>query len=256
MVSKWWDVLGHRLVFVGPNVAAIVTEFVGTFFLVFCIGLTAANGTPMAPLAIGSTLMVMIFMGGHISGGHFNPAVTLGVRLCGRQHISNMNMIGYFIAQLAGGFISTLIVYGLTNKTFGPAPQPGFNEGQVFVAEMIWTFALVLVMLNSATTKSQSSNSFFGLAIGFTAMSGGWSIGNISGGALNPSLIAPIIIRAGIDGTSARFIWIYIIAPLLGGALSSAMFRMTNTAEYRREAAVTRVLDVDNTEYTALTGSV
>eukprot|EP01116_Phalansterium_solitarium_P010555 TRINITY_DN2545_c0_g1_i2.p1 TRINITY_DN2545_c0_g1~~TRINITY_DN2545_c0_g1_i2.p1 ORF type:complete len:258 (-),score=28.25 TRINITY_DN2545_c0_g1_i2:145-918(-) len=238
MVSKWYDVLGHYTVFIGSNSAAFVTEFIGTFFLVYCIGLNAAADNPLAPLAIGSTLMVMIFMGGHISGGHYNPAVTLGVRLCGRQHISTWNMVGYWIVQLLAGLLAALLVYGLTDKTFGPAPQPGYSQGKAFVAELTWTFALVLVMLNSATTKSQRSNSFFGQAIGFTVVAAAWSAGPISGGGFNPALIGPIFLCNFIHRVNIDSIWIYLIAPLLGGTLSSVIFRLTNTAEYRREAAV------------------
>ena len=79
-----------------------LTEFIGTFFLVLTIGLTVIAGTPLAPLAIGSSLMIMVYMGGHVSGGHYNPAVTLGVFLRGKM-ASGGEMVGYWVSQLLGG---------------------------------------------------------------------------------------------------------------------------------------------------------
>ena len=79
------------------------TELIGTFFLVLTVALTVMGGTPLAPLAIGSALMVMVYMGGHISGGHYNPAVTVAVRLRGAMEPSDF--LPYILAQCLGGDI-------------------------------------------------------------------------------------------------------------------------------------------------------
>jgi len=243
MVSSDLDFLGRTLHFVGPKVSAYIIEFIGTFFLVLSVALSNHTGNPfapLAPLAIGSTLMVMIFMGGHISGAHYNPSVTFGVRLTGRDHINTSTAFIYVIVQLLGSISASLLAYAMSGDTFEVAPGPKYSLGQALLVEVVFTFALVSVMLNSATTKSQNSNSFFGLAIGFTVLAGACSGGSISGGAFNPAVgTGPNIIHTAFgDGNSAKYIWLYWVGPLLGSALASFVFRITNTSEYRRAAAI------------------
>jgi len=260
MVSSSFDFFGRSLHFVGPKVSAFIVEFIGTFFLVLTIGLsTQPKGffVHLAPLAIGSSLMVMIFMGGHVSGAHFNPAVTLGVRLTGRDHITTFNAIIYVIVQVAGGVVASLMVYAITDTTFAPSPGPSVSQGKAFIAELLYTFALVSVMLNSATTKSQNSNSFFGLAIGFTVLAGICSVGSISGAAFNPAVgTGPNIIDTAIGHhDTAKYIWIYWLGPFLGSALASIIFRITNTAEYRRAAAIASGKPKNTEGYTPIQSS-
>jgi len=244
MVSKSYDILGRFLHFAGPKFSAYIVEFIGTFFLVFTIGLNSvATASPTAPytapFAIGSILMVMIFMGGHISGAHYNPAVTFGVRLTGRQHISTSAAVLYTCVQLLGGLCSSLVVYGISDDTFAPLPGPGVNVFKALFVEFFYTFALVSVMLNCATTKSQNANSFFGLAIGFTVLSGAYTVGNISGACFNPAVATgPTIIHAALGKGPGRYIWIYWIGPFLGSALAAIVFRVTNTLEYRQATAI------------------
>ena len=164
-----------------------LTEFIGTFFLVLTIGLTVIAGSPFAPLAIGSALMVMVFMGGHISGAHYNPAVSLAVFLRGRMD-SAMEMVYYWIAQILGAFVAAVIVYLCVSNTFAPAPGANASMLGVLLVEFLFTFALALVVLNSATAKGTEGNSFYGLAIGFTVMVGAFAGGDISGGAFNPAV--------------------------------------------------------------------
>jgi len=246
MVSKNYDIMGRALHFVGPKFSAYIIEFIGTFFLVFTIGLNVVpmnvtdNTNVTAPFAIGSILMVMIFMGGHVSGAHFNPAVTFGVRLTGRQHISTSGALVYLCVQLLGGLVAAFATYGITDETWAPAPNPRLNDFKAFCVEMIYTFALVSVMLNCATTKSQGMNSFFGLAIGFTVLAGAYSAGNLSGAVFNPAVATgPIIVDAAFGrGNNGKYIWIYWLGPLIGGAIASMVFRITNTAEYRNTTAI------------------
>jgi len=239
MVSKWYDVLGRVLHFTGPKISSYIVEFIGTFFLVLTIGFNVVAANPLAPIAIGSQLMVMIFMGGHISGAHFNPAVTFGVRLTGRDHISTLNAFIYLIMQVIAGILAPLVVWGVTDKTFAPTPAPGISEWKALVVEFFYTFALVSVMLNSATTKSQNANSFFGLAIGFTVLSAAFSVGGISGGAFNPAVgTGPTIINALLGKGPWKYIWIYWVGPLTGALLAAMVFRITNSTEFRKAAAI------------------
>lgn len=143
----------------------LLTEFVGTFFLVLTIGLVVLNGTPAAPLAIGSALMIMVYMGGHISGGHYNPAVTLAV--LARGAMERRDVIPYWVAQIAGSLAAAAVVALVTGSTFAPAPAPDAGVLAPLVVELLFTFALALVVLNTATAEEMAGNSYFGLAIGF-----------------------------------------------------------------------------------------
>src|SRR5260370_6307118 len=145
-----------------------IAEFIGTFFLVLTIGCSViGNGAgPFAPLAIGSALMVMVFAGGYISGGHFNPAVTLGVWMRGKCEAKDV--APYMIFQIMGAMLAALVVKFLK----GGAPVAPLQPATVpaLLAEFLFTFALVYVVLNVATAKGTSGNSFYGLAIGFTVL--------------------------------------------------------------------------------------
>ena len=201
-----------------------LTEFIGTFFLVLTIGLTVIDGTPLAPLAIGSALMVMVYMGGHISGAHYNPAVTLAVFMRGR--LEARDVAPYMGAQVLGAFAASAIVYVMLDRAFAPAPGGDGNLPAVLLAEFLFTFALALVVLTSATAKGTKGNSFYGLAIGFTVMVGAFAAGPISGGAFNPAVgLGPILWGALASGGSLTHLWIYLVAPLAGGAVAALVFK-------------------------------
>ncbi|HEX5830241.1 MAG TPA: aquaporin [Gemmatimonadaceae bacterium] len=204
-----------------------LTELVGTFFLVLTIGLTVLGGTEFAPLAIGSALMVMVYMGGHISGGHYNPAVTLAVYLRGK--LPAREVLPYWIAQLVGAMLAALSVFVITERTFQPMPGAGVSMGDALFVEFLFTFALALVVLNSATATKTEGNSFYGLAIGITVMVGAFAGGAISGGAFNPAVgVGPALVSVMLGDGSLAPVWLYIVAPLLGGAVAAAMFRLQN----------------------------
>lgn len=164
----------------------LIVEALGTFFLVLTVGLTAGK-TDFAPLAIGASLMVMVYAGGHISGAHYNPAVTLGLLV--RNKIGAAEAAGYIVAQLVAGAVAALTAQFLIGPSFG-APNPGadFSAAQAVLNEVLFTFALVWVVINTATAKGTEGNSFYGLAIGFTVVVGAFAGGGISGGAIIPRL--------------------------------------------------------------------
>ncbi|MFQ5527355.1 MAG: MIP/aquaporin family protein [Thermoanaerobaculia bacterium] len=202
-----------------------LTETIGTFFLVLTIGLTAVSGFALAPLAIGSILMVMVYMGGHVSGAHYNPAVSFAVFMRGK--LSGGDMGAYFLAQIVGALLAALAVYFMTGGTFAPAPGAGAALLSVLLAEFLFTFALALVVLQVATSPKTDGNSFYGLAIGFTVAAGAMAVGDISGAAFNPAVgIGPTIIDTALGGGSPTSLWIYIVAPLLGGAVAASVYRI------------------------------
>jgi aquaporin Z len=203
-----------------------LAEFIGTFFLVLTIGCTVIGhgAGPLAPLAIGSALMVMIFAGGHISGGHFNPAVTLGVWLRGK--CETKDVVPYMLFQVIGAVLAGLVVKYLKGGAAVTPLQPATVPA--LLAEFLFTFALVYVVLNVATAKDTSGNSFYGLAIGFTVLVGAFSVGNISGGAFNPAVATGISV---LGLSSWHNIWIYLIAEFGGGAVAAGAFTTLNPAE-------------------------
>jgi aquaporin Z len=208
-----------------------VAEFIGTFFLVLTVGCTVLPGVlklemgsgVIAPLAIGSILMVMIYAGGHISGAHYNPAVTLAVTLRGRCAWNEA--VAYWIAQFvaagAAAVIASSLLIGQSPETAGVLK----NVPGALVAEFLFTFALAYVVLNVATSKDTAGNSFYGLAIGFTVLSGAFAVGAISGGAFNPA----VAIGAGLMKlVPFGQIWIHLAADFLGGAAAAGVFLFLN----------------------------
>lgn len=204
--------------------AIFLTEFVGTFFLVLTIGLSVLGGSPLAPLAIGAMLMVMVYMGGHVSGAHYNPAVTLGVALAGK--IEFAKILPYWLSQFAGALAAAAVVRAILGQTFAPAPGAGASPLGAYLVEVLFTFALTLVVLNVAASASTKGNPFYGLAIGFTVMAAAFAGGGISGGAFNPAVgVGPTVVHALAGGGGYGHLPLYLIGPLLGGALAAAMFR-------------------------------
>jgi len=168
--------------------------------------------------------MVMIFAGGHISGGHFNPAVTLRIWLRGKCEANDV--VPYMISQIMGAVLAAFAVKllkgGAAVTPFQAATLPAL------LAEFLSTFALVYVVLNTATAKGTSGNSFYGLAIGFTVLAGAFSVGNISGGAFNPAVAAGISFMGLSPWPN---IWIYLVADFVAGAVVASIFEAVNSTD-------------------------
>jgi aquaporin Z len=215
----------------GPRPGAkYAVEAIGTFFLVFTVGAAVRSGSPLAPLAIGAVLMVMIYAGGHISGGHYNPAVTLAALV--RRRIGLRDAAAYWIVQLAAGLLAAAVVRTIVDPAHPAATATltlaGATLVAAFVVELLFTFALCYVVLNVATSKSHPDNSFYGLAIGFTVVAGAFAVGSISGGAFNPA----VTLGAAAMGMFAwPTLWVYLVAQVLAGAAAGATFRVLNPAD-------------------------
>ena len=202
----------------------LAVEFIGTFFLVFTVGMAVhADGT-LAPLAIGAVLMVMVFAGGHISGGHYNPAVSFAVLL--RRRLSLNEWVGYVVAQLLAGLAAAGVVGALGYDPRSAIAVAG--AGRMLIAEFLFTFALCYVVLNVATADDTAGNSFYGLAIGFTVAVGAFAVGSVSGGAFNPA----VALGAMVMGLfSWSHIWVYLLANFAGGAAAALAFRVTQSSD-------------------------
>ncbi len=204
-----------------------LTELMGTFFLVLTIGLTVGSGSLFAPLAIGCSLMVMVYMGGHISGAHYNPAVSLAA--CVRGRLPARELAPYMIFQIAGAFAAALTSYAILNKNLVVAPGPNVVASRALLVEFLFTFALAMVVLNVATSRKTDGNSFYGLAIGFTIVVAAFAGGGISGGAFNPAVGLGANLFDAINGGGAKalsHLWIYLVGPLAGGAAAGFAYRL------------------------------
>ena len=206
----------------GPG-RKLVVEFIGTFFLVFTVGASVHAGSALAPLAIGAVLMVMVYAGGHISGGHYNPAVTIAALVRGR--IAAREALGYWAAQLGAGVLGAFLVRATISGSPPPTLAPhGHALVSALIVELLFTFALTYVVLNVATSKDHPNNSFYGLAIGFTVAAGAIAVGGVSGGAFNPA----VVIGATLMGLFAPATLIYLIAQLIAGMTAGLVFRALN----------------------------
>ena len=198
-----------------------ITEFIGTFFLVLTIGLTGD------PLAIGVMLMVMVYMGGHISGAHYNPAVSIAMIL--RGLLTTKEAINYILSQLAGAFLAAIFVQWVGGAVMEVGPSNTASVLQILSVEAIFTFALVLVILNVATNPKTEGNSYYGLAIGFTVMAGAFAGGGISGGAYNPAVgTGPILVDAIMgEGNTLSNLWYYLVGPIVGAMVATYVYKLT-----------------------------
>lgn len=201
--------------------AKLLTEFVGTFVFLSVIALSGPIG-PLAPLAIGSVLMVMVYMGGHISGAHYNPAVSFGLFL--RQKLGARDLIAYWITQLVAAALAFIFGYLVSGHSPGIHPGPKVNLFSALAVETLYAAALVLVVLNTAATKATHGNSFYGLAIGFAVVIGAFAGGPISGGAFNPAIgFGATLGGALFAGGSWGDLWLYVVGGLVGGAIGAGI---------------------------------
>lgn len=203
-------------------------ELIGTFFLMLTIGLTVVSpgaAGPLAPLAIGSVLAVMVYAGGHVSGGHYNPAVSLAVFL--RKRLSVQDLGYYWISQLVGAILAAFVTIYLKGGV-SLLPPLELNVAKSFLAEFLFTFALCYVVLNVATAKGTAGNSYFGWAIGFTVLAGAFAVGSISGAAFNPAVAVGVSLLHLITWTD---IWIFFAANFLGAAAAALLFNAAHRDE-------------------------
>jgi len=198
----------------------LAVEFIGMFLFVFTVGMAteSANkaGAVLAPLAIGSVLMVIVFAGGHVSGGHYNPAVSTAVFLRGK--IKSHEYRAYIITQFLAAALAGLLVNAVGGKETAGVTA---STGKMLVVEFLFTFALAYVVLNVATAKGTEGNSFYGLAIGFVVVVGAISVGWVSGAAFNPAIALGATV---LGAFKWAHIWIYLLADFLGGAAAAGAF--------------------------------
>ncbi|MCC7102640.1 MAG: aquaporin [Fimbriimonadaceae bacterium] len=196
-----------------------LTEFVGTFLFLFTIALAVFSASPVAALAIGVMLTALVYMGGHISGGHYNPAVSLALALAGKFKWADL--IPYWISQTLGAIGGTAVAQLVTEST--PSIKPGDLPIQVpLIVETLFTLALCLVVLNIATHSKTKGNYAYGMAIGLTVVAAAVAGGGISGGAFNPAVGTGMSFFM----TDKSHLWLYWAGPMIGAILAAVIFKV------------------------------
>lgn len=203
-----------------------VYEFIGTFFLVFTIAMVVRDPHSVglwAPLAIGSILAVMVFAGGHLSGGHYNPAVSLAVFT--RKQLSIQDLWLYWLVQLVAGAVAAWVALYLKP---GHALPAELDIPKAFLIEFLFTFALCYVVLNVATLKATTPNSYFGWAIGFTVLAGAYATGALSSAAFNPAVALGLTL---VNVSHFAHLWVYVVANLLGAIVAGLVVNAAHPQE-------------------------
>lgn len=201
-----------------------LVEFIGTFFLVLTVGCTVfSSGSGIIPaIAIGVILMTMVYAGGHVSGGHYNPAVSMAAAV--RGALPWRDMIPYWFAQFTGGVLAALLVKYLVVVT-PAAGMSQFNLLPLIICELLFTFALCYVVLHVATARNNEGNSFYGLAIGGTVLAGIFATAGLCYGAFNPAVALGLLtMRAAIW----KIVWITGLTNLIAGTLAGLVYKMTS----------------------------
>lgn len=200
-----------------------LAEFLGTMLFITAIFGAVLTRSDLAPLGIAGALIALVYAGGHLSGAHFNPAVSLAALIRGRLDLADF--VPYVAAQLLGALVAYVLALGIYGNQLDQLPSGLDLNGVVvaaFLAELVFTFALAWVVLNVATSRDHPANSFYGLAIGLVVMSGAIAVGSISSAAFNPAVAFALNVAGVLEW---KWIWLYLVAEFAGGALAGLAFR-------------------------------
>jgi len=218
------------------------SEFVGTFFLVLTVGLNVTCQSGAGALSIAGSLIAAIYACGNVSGAHLNPAVSTALLLSGRGVHEVGDYFPYVVSQLAGGVVAGLTYSGITGISFPLGHGTGYSWADVTFAEFTYTFVLCFTVLNVASLKKDApmmeagaSSQLYGLIIGFCIVAGGWAIGTISGGALNPAVALGIDVAHATHGFTLSNCLLYTAFELLGAGLAAVTFSVLRVEEYEKD---------------------
>ena len=200
----------------------LAAEFIGTFFLALTICTAAVHGSAgeYAPFAIAATLMVMIYAVGHISGAHFNPAVTVAVWI--RGACDKNDVAPYIVTQLLAGALAAFVSQELLFSETSVASIQ-MDTTNAISAEFLYTFALVYVILNVATAEATEGNSYYGAAIAFVVLAGALTVGEISGGSFNPAVTGALYVSGVLELSD---LWIHLVPQFLAGFVAVQAFKV------------------------------
>ena len=229
-----------------------VSEVIGTFFLVFTVCVNVLQRPPpdvlqrisieelqrrsLAPLGIGAILMVMIYATGGISGGHYNPAVSLAIHLAYPHKFPIRKLVRFIFVQSMAGILAGLMGWWVMSNTFTLSPGKNRTAFDVMSVETFFAMALCFVVLNTATTKQDANNNYFGLAIGFTVAAAAFGIGPVSGCAINPAVsFGTMIAHFFHTAKGLSYIVVYFGTPLIGSFAAAYLFKLIRRAEFKND---------------------
>jgi len=199
--------------------AKLASEFIGTYILVLTVGLNVLGKSPAGAFSIAASLMCMIYALGDVSGANFNPAVTLAIFLSKLAPMEAAEVGMYMAVQVAGGVLAAFTYAGIySGQTFPLGPGASYGWGQVAAAEIVFTLVLCLVVLCVAVSTKTGNGTMFGLAIGSCVTVGGFAIGSISGGSLNPAVSCGIAAAQILNGGIFYKALIYSVLEFIGAA--------------------------------------
>merc|ERR1719198_1977663 len=219
-------------------VSRLTAEFIGTYFLVLTVGLNVLGKSPAGAFSIAASLMCMICALGDVSGANFNPAVSLALIINGA--LDGATAGAYMGVQVVGGIAAAFTYFAIYGgKAFPLGPGPGYDLGQAAWAEIDFTFVLCLVVLAVAVHPKTKSENFFPLAIGSCVTVGGFAIGSISGGSLNPAVSFGLASAATLSHGIGSVINAagYTVFEFIGAAIAAGLVMATH-ADAKGEADV------------------
>lgn len=196
-----------------------IIEFIGTFFLILTIAFTGN------PIAIGAVLTALVYMGGYISGAHYNPAVTLALLI--NKKITTPLALRYMLTQFGAGIAAAAVYLAIHGEKFVPKLAKHVSISSALLIEILFTFLLASVVLHVAATDKTKGNNYYGIAIGFTILAAALVGGPISGGAFNPAVgVSPLLFDINHLNSNIVNILIYLIGPFLGGIVAGFVYRI------------------------------
>lgn len=231
-----------------PLSAMLLSETLGTFLVALTAGLCAVGGSAAAPLAVGAAVLCMVYALMSVSGGHFNPAVTLAVLCCGREKIEPAVAAAYMGVQCLGAFLGALLYAFMENGHTVPlGPVTGSTHQSAGMVEILYTFLLCFVYLSVATVGDKP-NDFFGIAIAACVVAGGYAAGPMSGGILNPAVSLGVsLVHAFFRGGGLWSFLSYLVFQAMGAILAAAVFYSAHPDEFSeaKDAEVKKEADAE-----------
>lgn len=197
-------------------------EFMGTFFLVLVVAFTGN------PLAIGAALAALVYMGGYISGGHYNPAVTIANWIAEKMKWGEV--MRYMSVQLLAGIVAAAVYHIIAGNRFAPSVPSTADLSGAFLVEVVFTFLLASMVLHVGATEKTKGNQYYGIAIGFTLLAIAYVGVPISGGAFNPAVgLGPLLYDFENWSTHLVSMSIYLFGPMTGGVLAGLVYKSFET---------------------------
>jgi len=214
----------------------LMSEGIGTYFLVLTVGLNVLGAAKAGAFSIAAALMIMIYSIGDISGGHFNPAVTMAIHWCGKGKRHLATSAQYICAQIVGAILAAF-TYALAynGRTFPLGPGVGHNWPNVAAAELIFTCLLCMTVLFVAVVDDKPAEELIGFIIASCVTVGGFATATISGGCLNPAVAIGIATAHIVNGGLFFKAILYTLAELAGAGVAAGIFQTFQSESSEKE---------------------